>query len=299
MIACSCTGTHQTDKEDIKIGVLRGPSAVAFAQIINQEIYIQGHKLVVELINSPDIIQARLIKNDVDIAVLPMINAANLYNKGVHYRLQGCPIWGTLYLVSHKEMDKVIQGETLYLFGLGTTPDILTRYYLSTNGIPISKLTLNYAFPTARETMQALLIKKAQTAVLSEPFLSMALQKDSTLHIIADLNCSGNQIKGYAQTAIVTTTKLNSCQSEIDSLLSASCRFDITKPQEAIRILEQKKVFPEGMLTPESIKRCMINYLPAHQIKKEVTLFLDIIYKYEPKALGGKLPDSSFISCNP
>ena len=142
--------------------------------------------------DSPEQMQALLVKGEADIAVLPMISAANLYNKGIRYPLLGCPIWGTLYLVGR---DHIVP--PVYLFGAGTTPDILARYYLEQKG----SYTYDYSFATAREVLLSLQTNKVQTAVLSEPFLSMALEQDSTLQILADLNRPDSLSYGFPQTA--------------------------------------------------------------------------------------------------
>ena len=148
-----------------EVAVLRGPSAIAFAQWMEKEPVLKGKKMQVKVLDSPEQMQALLVKGEADIAVLPMISAANLYNKGVRYPLLGCPIWGTLYLVGR---DHIVP--PVYLFGAGTTPDILARYYLEQKG----SYTYDYSFATAREVLLSLQTDKVQTAVLSEPFLSMA-----------------------------------------------------------------------------------------------------------------------------
>ncbi len=275
------------EQEVIRVSVLRGPSAIAFAQWMGTPPVIDGKTVSVTLADSPDIIQAALIKKETDIAALPMISAVNLYNKGVDYPLLGCPVWGTLYLVGR---DNPTDKKVLHLFGAGTTPDILTRYYLDING---EEYALNYSFGTAREIMQALLIGKAQTAVLSEPFVSMALRKDNTLHILADLtNPANNSALGFPQTAIVYNTVLKNETVIIDSLLQSSCRFVEEHPEDAIRILEEHQVFAPGMLTVESLKRCRIHYLTANDACDATKSFLRLIEQYEPKAIGGKVPES-------
>ena len=93
----------------IRVSVLRGPSAIAFAHWMKETPVIDGKPLSVRIIDSPDLMQATLIKGEADIAVLPMISAVNLYNKGIRYHLAGCPIWGTLYLAGRS--DKGISGE--------------------------------------------------------------------------------------------------------------------------------------------------------------------------------------------
>lgn len=265
---------------------------MAFAQWLEQPPVIEGKRVAVTVAESPDIVQAALIKGEAEIAVLPTISAANLYNKGVRLEMTGCPIWGTLYLVGRTGSND----STIHIFGRGTTPDILTRHYLSNEG---QQPPLNYVFQTAGEITQGLMAKKINRAVVSEPFLSIALRKDTTLRIIADLNRTETSGMGFAQTAIVITPGLSASRDTLDSLLAESCRFANERPEEAIRILEDKKLFAPGMLTPEAIRRCRLDYKNSQEAQAEIETFLRLIFQYEPKAIGGKLPDARFITSRP
>ncbi|SEF53782.1 ABC transporter substrate-binding protein [Parabacteroides chinchillae] len=286
-----CKKTEKGKEQDvIRVSVLKGPSAIAFAQCLEFPPVVNGKAVSITIADSPDIIQASLIKGEADIAVLPMISAANLYNKGIRYPLLGCPLWGTLYLIGKNFPSSKNE---LYLFGTGTTPDILTRYYLDRKRLTYS---MNYSFSTAPEVLQALLAGKAEMVVLSEPFVSMALRKDTTLRIIGDLNNPEGLSPEFPQTAIVCNILLSEDASQLDSILRASCQFAVEHPVEAIRILEERHVFAPGMLTPECIERCKIYYQTAKEAQQSIDSFLRLIEQYEPKALGGRLPDSSFIS---
>ena len=75
--------------------------------------------------------------------------------------------------------------------------------------------------------MQGLLAGKVDYAVLGEPFLSIALRKDSTLQILADLNKPDSASLGFAQTAILYVPTLKKSKETIDSLLNTSCRFAV------------------------------------------------------------------------
>lgn len=127
--------------------------------------------------------------------------------------------------------------------------------------------------------------------------MSMALKKDSTVRLVADLNRPDPDAQGFAQTAIVLSERGMQMQPALDSLLRASCRFAVEQPDQAIRILEEKGIFAKGMLTESSIHRCRIDYVPACRAKEAVQNLLTIILAYEPKALGGKLPDDTFFLC--
>ncbi|MEG1543773.1 MAG: ABC transporter substrate-binding protein [Tannerellaceae bacterium] len=287
VLFAGCRGTKR-ELSVIRLSILRGPSAIAFAQWIKQPPVIDGKKVLINWVDAPNLIQSELINEEVELAALPMISAINLYNKDIHYQLLGCPIWGTLYLIGR--MGK--KNNELHVFGAGTTPDILIRSYLDKNK---QNYTLNYTFSTASEITQALLLGKVQTAVLSEPFLSQALRRDSTLSILADLNRMDNCQTGFAQTAIVCSPKLEGIRTELDSLLRLSCQFANDQPTAAIRILEKADIFPVGMLTPESISRCKIHYLSASEAREEIMRLLNLILAYEPRSIGGKMPDKDFL----
>ena len=286
------TGCRSSSDQEIRAVVLRGPSVMAFAQWLEQPPVIEGKRVAVTVAESPDIAQAALIKGEADIAVLPTISAANLYNKGVRLEMAGCPIWGTLYLIGRTGSND----STIHIFGRGTTPDILTRHYLSNKG---QQPPLNYVFQTAGEITQGLMAKKINRAVVSEPFLSIALRKDTTLRIIADLNRTETSEMGFAQTAIVLTPDMSALRDTLDSLLAESCRFANERPEEAIRILEDKKLFAPGMLAPEAIRRCRLDYKSSQEAQAEIDTFLRLIFQYEPKAIGSKLPDARFIASRP
>lgn len=293
LILCSCNNNPK-ENDTIHVSVLRGPSVIAFAKMIEDNPEIEGKRLSVDIVDSPEQMQALLIKGEAEVAALPMINAANLYNKGLKYSLLGCPVWGNLYIVSKKgDHDQISETKTLHVFGAGTTPDILTRYYLKQKGLSYS---LNYSFTTPLEITQGLLSNQIGRAVLAEPFLSIALKKDSTIYIESNLNNPDSISPGFAQTAIVYAPSLSDKRTVLDSLLNKSCQFVLYQPKEAIRILESRKIFAPGALTPESIERCRIKYLSIGEAKESILDFLRLIKEYEPKAIGGKLPDDAFLS---
>lgn len=288
LLVCGCTEKKHSDDKAIRIGILRGPSAIAFAEWMKEETQLSGKNIKVFLMDSPDQLVASYIQNKTDLAVLPMITAANLYNRGVDCRLLGCPIWGTLFIV---ERNAAKPNTRLLLFGAETTPGILARAWLEKNG---SQYHPDFAFNNAREVMAALLAHRADAALLSEPFVSIALAKDSSLRIAADLNHLDGFDNGFAQTALICHTNMIAFSQSIDSLTASSCRSVNENPSATILTLERQHLFPKGSLTSESIARCKIEYRDAATCNESVISFLQLIMNYQPKAIGDKIPDDSF-----
>lgn len=284
------TGCHSTKKEKegcLYVSVLRGPSAIALASWMENPPVINGKKVVLDIVDSPLQMQAAILKETTDMAVLPMITAANLHTKGVNYLLAGCPVWGTLYLVGKPDARQV------HLFGAGTTPDILTRYYLDTKE---KKYTLNYTLNTASEVAQGLLSGRVEAAVLSEPFVSLVLNRDKTIQLLADLNHPDVSSPGFPQTAILLHPALQPAREQIDSLLQGCCQYTQEYPTEVIHLLQSRQVFPQGILSAATIERCKIHYKPVYEAEKEIRSFLQLIYTYALQAVGGELPDHTFYS---
>ena len=132
--------------------------------------------------------------------------------------------------------------------------------------------------------------------MLGDPFLSIALRKDSSLRITADLNhLTDSDTLGFAQTAVVYTPTMEKYRIAFEDALRASCQKAVRYPKETIHSLEEHGIFAQGALTPKSIERCKIHYLSAIEAKDAVMGFLRLIEQYEPKAVGGRLPDAGFI----
>ena len=157
-----------------------------------------------------------------------------------------------------------------------------------------SDYPLNYAFNTAGEITQGILAGKVNRAVLGEPFLSIALRKDSSLRITADLNhLTDSDTLGFAQTAVVYTPTMEKYRIAFEDALRASCQKAVRYPKETIHSLEEHGIFAQGALTPESIERCKIHYLSAIERKRRHG-FLRLIEQYEPSRRR-ELPDAGFI----
>ena len=298
LIVVSCLGCRDgahsvstSDPAPIQVAVLRGPSVIALADWLVNPPQIGGKAVYVQVFDAPDRVQAALIKGEADVAMLPMISAANLYNKGVALQLLGCPIWGTLYIV---ERQSITANTPLHLFGSGTTPDILTRHYLQQEGLDYP---LSYTLRTAHEVAEGLLAGRVDRAVLGEPFLSLVLRRDSSLHIVADLNrLSPQDSIGFAQTAIVCTPEAATHRQELCAALRRSCAETNAAPERAIQRLETQQLFAPSALTTASVRRCRIDFRETKEIASSIETFLRVIYSYEPRALGGKLPDAGFIT---
>ncbi|MFZ4724394.1 MAG: ABC transporter substrate-binding protein [Paludibacter sp.] len=294
---------NNKSSDAIRIGILEGPSTVSFIQLIDQAPLIDGKKIDFVIKSDPFQIQALMMQDELDFAVLPTVMAANLYNKGIKYRMVACPIWGTLYLLSNTGITDInkLNGQMISLFGQGATSDILIRRMMQQNDIHNFKI--NYSYTTNNELAQALLLNKIKYAVISEPLVSNIMAKDTSIKIVKKIDCEeymNNTNKDiFVQTSFLVSNKLieNSPKiiEQVCEAYSNSCNFTLEQPDKTAKLLVKIRISTNLKIAKHSISLCNIHYVGAFAIQQEVSHYLNIFFEYNPKSVGDKMPDNGFI----
>lgn len=296
----SCT---PKSNDTIRIGILDGPSAVSFIQMIEQYTFIDGKKSEIIIKSEPLQIQALMMRDELDFAILPTVMAANLYNKGLKFRMVACPIWGTLYLMTNDRKINInnLSGQKIAVFGQATTSDILVRRLLIKDSI--KNVKLDYTYSTNNEIAQALLYKKIKIAVVSEPMVSNLLTQDADIKIVSKLDCEeyfNNLNKDvFVQTAFLVSDRFTKNSPDlvvhVCEAYSNSCNFTNEQPEIAAQLMVKHKLSKTIEAAKLSLPFCNIRYVGAFALEQEVMRYLNIFYKFNPQSVGGKLPDKDFI----
>jgi len=297
------TSCGDKSSKTIRIGILNGPSAGSFIQMIDHPPVIGGKKVEIIMKNEPMQIQALMMQHKIDFAILPTVMAANLYNKGLDYRMVACPIWGTLYLLTNTNLSKLddLTGKTISVFGQSATPDILLRHVLRQYGV--KNVNIDYSYTSNMEIGQGLLNKKVGFAVISEPLVSVLLAKDKSIKILHKLDCEeylDNANKDiFAQTSFLVSDRFskdnNKIVSEVCEAYSQCCNFTSEQPDKTAILMVKYKISPDISVAKRSLPLCNIRYVGAFAIEREITNYLNIFYQFNSKSIGGKLPDKDFI----
>ena len=294
----------QKPENTIRIGVLEGPSAISFIQMIHNQQLINGEKVEFIIKSEPQQIQALMMQNEVDFAILPTVMAANLYNKGIDFKLLACPVWGTLYiLTNNKDIKKLddLHEVKISTFGQGATPDILLQRFIQHN--KLGNVAIDYTYSNNKDISFALIHKKINLAVVSEPLVSQLILKDSTVKIVTKLNCQDYldiyDKDIFVQTAFLVSEKfIKTNEADILPVCKAysnSCNFINEQSLDAAKLLVEHKFLPDVQTAKISLALCNIQYVGAFALKSEVARYLNIFYEFEPASIGGKIPDRNFI----
>jgi NitT/TauT family transport system substrate-binding protein len=289
------------------IATLRGPSGMGMIRLFEKDsLRHMDVDPTVLLLDEPLQVRALMLKEEVDFAVLPTSMAALLYARGVAYRLAAIPVWGTLYLVGDTSLQgswKTLRGQRIYMMGRGMTPDILFRFLATKNGIdPDRDLLLDYSFPTHLELANAIAAGKARAGVISEPMVSVILQKNPSTGILLDLNEEWTRSTGghtpMAQTALMVRNAYASenpeAVKEILEEWQRSTQWVNEHPAEAGKLIARYGILADTSLAAISIHRAHLRFASADSLKKDILQFLTVFYNFDPLTIGGKLPDEAF-----
>ena len=296
IVGFSCRKTSP-DSHTVRLALLKGPSAIAFSGLLDSVKTIRDEKFETVLYDDPSKVQALMIQKRVDVAVLPFSSAVNLYNKNSGYSFLASPVWGNLFWVSSVAEKDDKKPFPLFLSGQGTTPDVVVKYLRSISSLPgFPDCYPDYRYSSPQDLYRALLGRQVSDAVLPEPFVSMALQKDSTLFIRYDLAKEFNP-EGFPQTAVVVSDKIIQNKvllNTVDSLLAASVKESSPENPATAERLIRHKILPRKIDLQKVYDRCRITYRSRETVRAAADSLLRVILKYDPRSIGNKIPDDRF-----
>jgi NitT/TauT family transport system substrate-binding protein len=298
---------------EIRIGLLKGPTAMSMIGLLDKPHFLVEKDKQINLNftikANPKLLQAELIKEKLDMAVIPTTLAAILYNKGIDYRISAITVWGTLVLVgkqNHPHMPQPfdwqsLKGKEVHLMGKGMTPDILFHLLLEKKGLQ-NKIEVNFRFPMPQDLAQAVAAGAVQMAVLSEPMASVALARNEQLMIYADLTrewqLTMGQKNALPQAALIIKSSFAQKKPDWVRQFTDTYRNAIESvnrhPRQAAQLMVKHKLVPQASIAEAAIPRCHLDFRPAQEVKAHIKNYLHLFFQMNPNIVGGRLPDENF-----
>jgi NitT/TauT family transport system substrate-binding protein len=286
----------------VRIAGLSGVSGLAMVKLIDEPA-IGGRPITHSIFKSPDLLTGKLITGEVDIAALPINNAAILYNKGVPVQIASVIGWGVMYLIGDVKVKdwSDLKGQTVLAPAKGAVPDLLFRYLLVKNGLnPEVDLTIQYVGSPV-ELTQLTAAGAASLAVLPEPWVTQVIEKNQKVQVLLDFQQEWQRIEKqgqtYPQTCIVVNRKFAAANREfIRSYLREleGAMEWLNQNPEPAGILAEKHVQISATAVRKGLVRCNLRFADAIKVRPEIDRFLLRLSELAPNAIGGKLPDEKF-----
>ena len=303
-----CGSGKAEEKVTVKVGALKGATTLGLLpredKAANGE---AGENYEFSNMTPSDELLPKMIKGELDIALLPSNVASILYQKtngGV--TVIDINTLGVLYMVSGDSSVTGVEnlaGKTIYLTGKGTTPDYVLHYILSGNGMDAdSDCTLEYK-SEATEVAALLAENPDAIGLLPQPFVTAACAQNDALSVILDMNAEWEKLQGEDGSRLVTgvTVVRNEFLQEHENAVAtfmeehqASAQSMNSDVENGAKLAAASEIIAKEPIALKAIPKCNITYIDGADMKQALSGYLEVLYEQNPESIGGALPGDDF-----
>ncbi len=297
-----------TEKEDVKIAALKGPTALGMLKMIHDsEEKNTPDNYEFTLAGSADEILGSIIQGQFDIAAVPTNVAAILYNKTQSaVQLAALNTLGVLYVVETGDSVNSISdlaGKTIYSLGKGSTPEYALKYLLTKNGLdPEKDVTVEYK-SEATEVAALMANGEASIALLPQPFVTSLKLQNENVRVALNVTEEWNKVgEGSTLTMGCIVVQKKFAEEHPEALkrfmeaYEASVEFTngADTLETAAQYAEDFGIIPKKAVAAKAIPECNIVFKAGDEMKTIAGGFLQVMYDADPSSVGGTLPDDAF-----
>ena len=292
---------------EVRFGVLKGPTGIGACQLLslNEEGKTRNRYSVTLLAEATDMI-AQIAAGQLDIAAIPTNAAAALYNKtSGAVRLAALNTAGVLYILENGDSIKSVadlKGKTIYAVGQGSNPEYVLRFILSQNGIDPDK-DAELVFLDSAELTTRAATGEIGVCMLPVPAVTTVLMKNKSMRTALDLskewdslNTSGILTMGCV---VVRSDFAKNHPIEVMAFLDeygSSINFTKQNPSQAAQLCAKFSIVPSAAVAEKAIPDCNLIYICGDDIRPAIEGYLKVLYDFNPKSIGGKMPGDDFYS---
>lgn len=301
-----CNKKDDYEKININVATLKGPTGLGILKVLddNQE-NKTANKYNISVFGNPSDVASRLINGEIDVATLPTNMAAMIYNKtngGI--QIAAVNTLGVIYVLSSNDSLKSIadlKGKKIFISGKGATPEYALKYILNKNGL-VSDKDFTIEYKSEHEELASLAVAgKVDTILLPEPFVTQVINKNQSFKIKLDLTYEWS--KASLDESLLTMgcmvvrkkfAKEN--KEQFDSFLSEyaqSVEFVNANVENAANLSQEYGIMQKDVAM-SAIPKCNIVFISGEEMKTKVNNFFSVLFDFEPKSIGGKIPSEEF-----
>lgn len=291
----------------VRVGAMSGPTAMGMVKLMKdaEDGKTENDYSFAELSTDASAFVAPLTTGKIDIAAVPSNLAASIYNNtdgGV--KVIAVNVLGVLNLVERGESLRSIgdlKGKTIYATGQGAVPEYTIRYLLEQNGLDSDKdVTIQWCADTT-EALSYVKKMEGAIAVLPQPFVTAALAQVPDLRVVMDLNDAWDKLEGDCSIVtgviVVRTEFLNEYPETVERFIkeySESVAYIQENTDEGAQLVVDFGILGAVPVAKKALPQCHIVCYTGLECKDKLAGFLEILYKQNSKAVGGKLPGDDF-----
>lgn len=303
-------GSNVLAEDSATVMALKGPTAMGMVSLMNQadqgEITDENYNF--QIVASPDEVTPAIAQGTADIAAVPANLASVLYQKtdgGV--QVLTINTLGVLYLVENGNQIQSIsdlKGKTIYASGKGATPEYALNYILKENGLtPGEDVQIEWKSEHT-ECVAALAEHEDAIALLPQPFVTTAQNKNDSLRVALDLTEEWDNIQKenggnsslVTGVTVVRTEFVQEHPEIVEDFMERyqeSVTFVNDHAEEAAKMIGNYDIIPEE-IAKKALPECNIVYIDGAEMKEKLSGYLEVLEQENPQAVGGTLPTDEF-----
>lgn len=301
--------TKPAEKAQVRITTIAGPTGVGMAQLMAQnDAKKTANDYTFNVVDDPTKAVAAITGGSADIAAVPTNLAATLYKKtSGKVQILAVNTLGVLYMLDNGVgigSVKDLKGKEIYSSGQGANPEYVLRYILEKNGLdPDKDVTLH--FVEDNDVLTAAIVQdKAQVAMVPEPKVTACLvQMGKTAPTVAlNMTEEWNKVAGGNSTLMMgcviarkefvekNGAAVQAFLKEYESSITA-VKSDVAA---AAGWCETYKIIPKAAIAKQAIPRCGLTFVTGAEMKRQLSGYLDVLFKANPQVVGGSMPADDF-----
>ena len=304
--------TKPAEKAQVRITTIAGPTGVGMAQLMAQnDAKKTANDYTFNVVDDPTKAVAAITGGSADIAAVPTNLAATLYKKtSGKVQVLAVNTLGVLYMLDNGVgigSVKDLKGKEIYSSGQGANPEYVLRYILEKNGLdPDQDVTLH--FVEDNDALTAAIVQgKAQVAMVPEPKVTACLVQmkaaGKTVPTVAlNMTEEWNKVAGGNSTLMMgcviarkefvekNGAAVQAFLKEYESSITA-VKSDVAA---AAGWCETYKIIPKAAIAKQAIPRCGLTFVTGAEMKRQLSGYLDVLFKANPQVVGGSMPADDF-----
>ena len=293
-------------KEEFKMwGAPALPSVIMAVASLQGELS-KTYNMSLEIWRTPDQLRAGVANGDMKITMSPSNVAANLRNQGLNYAMLNILTQGIMGAMVKDERIKNIEdlaNKKIIMPFKNDMPDLILRALWKKRGLDFNTLNVTYT-QTPPEAVGLFLQKDFDVIIVPQPLCEAVIMRGKKMGVSVQYSFDFSQMWGESfktkpyipQAGIIVKVDYYNANKQIFEILHSDL-------QNALKwILQNKlsaaKIGGEYLPAPEpalvgSFEKANLTVTKASDIKDEIMAFFAEIFEFNPKLLGGKMPDQS------
>lgn len=178
----------------------------------------------------------------------------------------------------------------------------MARYLIRDSGLDEEDVTLEYKSEAA-EVAAILAGRDDATALLPQPFATVAMAQNPSYRIVLDLTKEwdllqeGKGSRLVTGVTIVRNAFLEEHEEDIRAFLSehqASAEAAARFPEETAERIVRAGIIEKAPVAEKALPYCSITCIVGREMKDALSGYLSVLFGQDPQSVGGALPGDDF-----